>query len=146
MGAIAVGIAILSVVIYKAETAGMMPPPAPPNYYSADDGQTYFISHEFKHAPFFENEKEVDSVSLFAGSDGKPFVGFLFKYTSQGQAMLSGFKTDSVGARQAAAQYALVKRPGDKNWVSAESARGREIIGNVVDPKMHQPATAYVPS
>ncbi|MGN6370950.1 MAG: hypothetical protein ACTHN5_22065 [Phycisphaerae bacterium] len=144
--ALALAIVILSAVVYRLQTAGTTPPPLPPTYYSADDGQTWFPSTKFQFAPFLQDGKEVTSANLFVGSDGKPFVGFLFKYTPEGQAMLSGFKSDSMAARQSAAQYALVKRPGDKDWVPADSSRGRQIIEKVLDPKTHQPAQPYNPT
>ena len=142
----AAAILVLSVAVYRYQTTGTTPPPLGPYYYSVDDGRSYFTSDALRFPPFTENGQEAVAAAVYTGLSHQPFVGFLYKYSAAGRALLAPVKMDTPSIRAETARYCLVKRPGESEWVPATSRRGAEIIGKVLDPKTNQPATVYTPS
>jgi len=75
----------------------------PKNYFTDDDGVTFFAAPADTIAPFQHSGREAVAAQVFrCGEYGEPFVGYLEKLDLQ------------KGAR-------LVKRPHESIWVSDES-------------------------
>lgn len=109
--------------------------------FTIDDGATYFATDATKVPPFDYNGKPAVRARVYRCGDGKPFVAYLERYTAEGlkaQQILAAASIAKPGSApgagqpdprtiQLAATAREVKRPGDKNWVTAMGAAGGKI-------------------
>ena len=126
LGVAVVGMLLISGLIYYVGTRGGRPPSLGPYYYTVDDGKTFFSSDILRIPPFSKDGEEAVAVALFKDNMGQAFVGFLYKYSTEGKQMLAQLPTDNA-YRAEASRYCVVKRPGEGRWVPADSAAGRVI-------------------
>jgi hypothetical protein len=101
------------------------------SYYTIDDGKTWFADAWEKVPPFDYDGGQAVRCYLFKTASSGPFVGYLECYSQKVHDNLTGtvkspIPVDIVGGT-------LVKRPGEKNWVSQVSAAGQKIM-NVKAP------------
>jgi hypothetical protein len=95
-------------------------------YFTVDDGKTYFADGATKLAPFDRDGKEAVQCYVFR-AQGQSFVGYLLKYPPE-------VRQEIVAYQSAGREYpgvppaALVKKPGDKNWVAVGSAAGAAVM------------------
>ena len=110
-------------------------------YFTVDDGKTYFALPSPHFAPFEYEGKEAVEARLFKGSDGQPFVGYLMKYRPEMQRALvkaneatsdAGTPMPDVTIRD---EDRLYKRPGESQWVPGSDPAAAEIWGGLTDPK-----------
>lgn len=95
--------------------------------FSIDDGKTYFTASADNIPPFSRRGSQAVGAKLFMGDDGKPFVGYLFRYTPDGrvrreQEIASGDPQALMMPSTAAFE---VKKPGEKNWCPAPPFTGK---------------------
>jgi hypothetical protein len=111
-----------------------------PEYFTTDDGHTYFTVSGPHFAPFNYYGKEAVQAILFQGSDGKPFVGYLMKYSPGAQRALASASNGqaSNGGAPAAPildEDRLVKRPGEREWLPSNNRKAPDIWGTATDQK-----------
>lgn len=69
-------------------------------YYTVDDGQTYFVEDIDKVPPFMHEGKEaVRAHVMQCGETGKPFVGWLEKFTPEAKKKLDALYQKTGGKR-----------------------------------------------
>ena len=99
-------------------------------YFTTDNGATYFEDDLGKLTPFQKDGKEAVSAKVFR-CGGEPFVGYLEKLDPKTLAALAKTpKTDQNNPESAMQmemmkqQGRLVKKPADAKWVQANSPDG----------------------
>jgi hypothetical protein len=117
-------------------------------YFTVDDGQTWFGLPAPHFAPFDYQGKTAVQAFLFTGSDGKPFVGYLMKYSPETQRSLSAASSNTSSSEAPLhetirAEDRLYKRPGQGEWVRGSDPAAAEIWGSVVDPKTKAKASRW---
>jgi hypothetical protein len=92
-------------------------------YYTIDDGKTWFVEGIEKVPPFQHEGKEaVRAHVMMCGEDGKPFVGWMEKFTDDAKKKLDDLYANSDGKRpperfEFEETARLVKRTEMKDWV-----------------------------
>ncbi len=122
-------------------------------YYSDDDGQTWFADSTYLVPPFEHNGKTAVIAAVFSYDDGKKqFCAYLAKFTPEAkqqlesalaEAKVAGKPPGSVSLYRDPrfmSQGMLAKRPGAGNpWISYGDPRSSEVLsphspdGSVVD-------------
>jgi hypothetical protein len=125
--AVATGVIIVAALIFIiVEALPHHPHPGPPakQFYSDDDGQTWFPDSGTKIPPFTDaNGKEAVLVYVYkCGQSGKEFVGYMLKYTPDGLKRMQDAQNQPGGRMMDAPPSAFtdteVKKPGDPNWIT----------------------------
>lgn len=110
-------------------------------YFSDDDGRTFFRDDAARVGPFDRGGKEAVAAHVFAGADGKPFVGYLERAISpQARAEIEQARRTLMeraskhavpmpdsDAMEQIARNLEVKRPGDKEWVAATDPKAGAV-------------------
>jgi hypothetical protein len=102
-------------------------------FYSDDDGATYFVDSSTKVPPFDHNGKKAVRALVFQCGDGKPFVGMLQRYTPDAKAKVekiqSGAKPGDVVMEDIEITGLEVKKPktGDTGWVKQTDPKAGAI-------------------
>ena len=121
---------------------------APTFYFTNDDGQSFFTLRSPQIPPFDHEGREAVQAIVYEGSDGRPFVGCLFKYTTQGKEAMLRRKQGGWGSAAGGAvpmvtpDDELYKRPGQEKWIPNSDPGATELM-NVLDPKTNQPARPW---
>jgi len=151
-GIIAVAIMFM---LYQALFSGPSSSLQTEQFYTVDDGKTWFADSINMVAPFQKDGKEAVRIYLWTCDEGatKPFVTHLERYTPEAKAKFEQIqKLQNAKARPTAPQdltdYASleqlqytglqVKRPGDANWVSGTDKKSMDIRGSVNCPDGQQ--------
>ena len=138
---------VISMFRGEAGTAGGTGTALTREFYSDDDGKTFFEDERTKVPPFDRNGKPAYRARVFTCDGGKTkFVGWLERYTPEAKKMIEERAKNAAGAPllmedQTGLQF---KKPGtgDKGWVSAGEAATmglREVNcpnGTPADPVM----------
>lgn len=109
------------------------------DYYTVDDGATYFADDIKKIPPFEHDGKEAVRVRVFRCAKGGPFVGYLEKYTPAAQKQLEAMQNQAAnpngpvpgfnpGVEGEALTGRLVKKPGDTKWVSQQDPAYQQVV------------------
>jgi hypothetical protein len=101
----------VGVVAIAMEMKGNNGMPPAKNYFSADDGQTWFVDSSLKLPPFDHDGAQAVRCYVFQGKNGK-FAGLLQKFDSDTQAQLAK-QPDQFPPR---GTPVMVKKPGEKVW------------------------------
>jgi hypothetical protein len=111
-------LAAAGLVAIALELRGNDGKPPAKNFFSIDDGKTWFVDSSQKLPPYdYEGGKAVRCY-LFKGPQGK-FVGLLEKYSDSTRAQLaSKSATASTGELPV-----LVKKPGEAEWQPMDSTQ-----------------------
>jgi hypothetical protein len=94
-------------------------------YYTTDDGKTWFADAWEKVPPFDHDGAQAVRCYVFKTPTSGSFVGYLETYTQAAHDYLSGAMNSPVPVDTT--KGTLVKRPGDKNWVSTASPAGEKV-------------------
>jgi hypothetical protein len=121
-------------------------------FYTDDDGKTFFKDNADRLVPFDRNGKQAYRADVFRGSDGKEFVGLIYRYTDSGrkemEAYLPGRSKDEDGStRRGIEQRGMqVKRPGadDNGWVLNDDVTTERLQATTKDAA-GKPATLLTP-
>ena len=103
------------------------------NFYSIDDGKSWFPDDAKKIPPFDHNGKQAVSANVYK-CDGKTFVNHLTRYTPDAKKKMEALAVKAVANDPTATESIQltgleVKRPGDADWVrSSEAAKYNEVI------------------
>ena len=153
LAVIAVGVVTaLGLAAYQRKIPSTIVPTS--GYFSDDDGKTYFQDDASNIPPFDHQGKQAVSAYVFAGSDGKPFVGYLERAISpEARDTISAARHQLIeqasrsvpdsSVMEEITKNLEVKRPGADKWVRAVSAESQSIV--VVNDSTGQPATAVFP-
>jgi hypothetical protein len=88
-------------------------------FYSDDDGTSWFLDDRMKIVPFDHNGKPAVRVEVFRCKGGKPFAGYLERYSDAVIAKMTALNPENPGAAALFFHAPMeVKRPGDPEWFS----------------------------
>src|SRR2546423_7266214 len=107
---LAVGLIVVQVMASRKK----YPSESPDSYFSVDDGKTFFVASSDNIPPFDYKGQQAVHAYVFQ-SNGKKFVGYLERYTSDARsAILAGKRSPQIErfGRE-------LKKPGDKEWVKS---------------------------
>lgn len=135
-GPVVIPLAVLVIAAFAWEASRSMPNRQAPIvvsnvYYSDDDGMTWFVDTDEKVPPFDHNGKTAVLAFVYKTPDGRQFVQHLEEYPPSVKASAdSAISTGSTEEAKAllAGATPLVKRPGDKFWVSQTDPRAMPIL------------------
>jgi hypothetical protein len=96
-------------------------------FYTTDDGATYFQTTP-RLPPFDHGGAEAVQAVLFRTDGGKPFVGYLQKFTPEGKKAIDelnkkGRKPGPIGLQ--------IKKPGDPQWLAADDPKNAAKIAEI---------------
>jgi hypothetical protein len=119
-------IIVLALIFIIVEALPHHPKAGPPGklFFSDDDGKTWFADEATKIPPYTDsNGKEAVLANVYkCGQTGTPFVGYLLKYSPEGQQRMQQALSQPAGRMMNIPPTAfgdtMVKKPGDANWVS----------------------------
>jgi hypothetical protein len=98
-------------------------------YYSADDGQSFFVDNAERIPPFDHGGKQAVRASVYRyGASGKPFVAYLERLNADGQKKVLDPQLTSDQRAELASRYSEIKKPGEKDWVRANSAAASRVM------------------
>jgi hypothetical protein len=126
--AIVCAIAFCAVVI-AVELRGNNGKPPTENYYTTDDGKTWFVDSATKPPPFDHDGGKAVRCFVFKGPNGK-FAGLLEKYSDEIRAQLAS-KGDQLAPF---GTPILVKKPGETDWKQTSVEREALILVKIVGP------------
>ncbi|MDB5292672.1 MAG: hypothetical protein JWL69_3913 [Phycisphaerales bacterium] len=126
------GIIVIAIVIIIWQSMGSRPSLSIPTkeFFSDDDGTTWFVDDATKIPPFDHGGKQANRVKVFrCGETGKPFVAWIESFDEQGKQKLEeAIKTNGKNAlaggamRMGMENGMKVKRPKDPEWVQFDPA------------------------
>ena len=117
-------------------------------FFSVDDGQNWFAGDASQIPPFQKDGKQVFRAYVYKCADGKPFVGWLGRYTPQAKKQIESVYANPPEKRNplVIAQLELdsleVKRPGQTTWIKRSDPGANDLMmprcpdGNYAQPVM----------
>jgi hypothetical protein len=114
---------VVGAVVIGLEIRGNDGKPPSKNYFTTDDGQTWFADSTSKLPPFDHDGVVAVRCYVFQGKNGK-FAGLLEKYSDGTRNQLAG------GARLTSIPV-LVKKPGEKEWENIGSDQEARILTQI---------------
>jgi hypothetical protein len=133
-------IVVIAVAFIIWQLLPSRPSIATKDYYTVDDGATYFKDDIKKVPPFVYEGKEAVRVRVFRCAKGGPFVGYLEKYTPTAKKQLEAAQNPPPSGPNGPApgfnpmmesemmNGRLVKKPGDKKWVSQQDPAYQQVV------------------
>jgi hypothetical protein len=119
---------ILCVVMIGLELRGANGKPPTKNYYSADDGKTWFVDSVTELPPFDHDGLQAVRCYVFKSKSGK-FAGLLEKYSDDTLRQLAHMPAGAGGEIPV-----LVKKPGQKEWKSMGGEQEAMILLHISGP------------
>ena len=102
-------------------------------FFSTDDGKTWFADDGTKIAPFDHNGKPAVLVRVYQAKDGHPFVAYMMKFTDEAKNRILQTQATHQAHPGPSTQNAtgstglLVKRPQDRDWIPDADSRAKDI-------------------
>ena len=115
-------IIVLALVMVVMQFRGNHPQKPTGLYFTVDDGKNYFAESLGTVPPITKGGKEAVQAIVFKCGWGKPFVGFLQRYTPEAKARM---EEAAAANREPPLMPAgtEAKRPGESEWVKATDER-----------------------
>jgi len=134
VGSFAVVVAAIAFAYYQLRPT----PPQTKNWYTTDDGKTWFKDSNRKVPPFQHDGKEAVFAAVYE-CHGKQYVGYMSRYKPEAKRKLEEYYAAEDagkpmdGSATASAEWQLeFKRPGEKDWKSG--MENRALIRDVKCP------------
>lgn len=99
-------------------------------FYSDDDGKTWFVDSAFKVPPFDHNGKQACRAHVYRCADGKEFVGYLSAFDAEDKSKIEAAPA-SRERYVMADLHETVRRPGSSAWIRESASREYQ---KTVDP------------
>jgi len=106
-------------------------------FYSDDDGQTWFADDVARISPFDHHGKKACVAAVFRCDNGRPFVGYLQRYSEEAKANLEKTIAAQPGLIPLlfASSRREVKKPGDSKWTAANGPNvDTASVSKILDP------------
>ncbi len=107
-------------------------------WFSVNDGQTYFPETDRQVVPFDYDGRQAVRAHVYRCGSGKPFVGFLHKFSEAARKKLEEFRSNPANNNRRPPpelmSQLLVKKPGGE-WVPERDRIKAGEIKNVRGPK-----------
>jgi len=125
-------VAIGYVVLQVLASRHAFPNTSPEDYFTTDDGKTFFAASRDNLPPFDHEGKQAVHAYVFeCPGTGKRFVGFLERYTAEAHKKLVETKVADPGIQMNGRE---LKKPGDTTWVRSSDMKAVEKIMDVRCP------------
>ncbi len=104
------------------DLSGPAPVAAGKEFYSDDDGRTWFLGDGMAGSPIDHNGKPAYRALVYRCPGGKPFVAYLAKYSDEQQAQIARDTAKHPGLSQAQlGPMGSIRKPGGTKWVANSS-------------------------
>jgi hypothetical protein len=115
--------AVVLLELRSAGTPGFVLTATGKEFYSDDDGKTWFLDDAVKGSPFNHNGSQAYRALVCRCGDGKPFVAFLAKYSDEQQAQIDKDHAVNPGQPSEAQMAPLgsLRKPGETKWIDNSS-------------------------
>lgn len=146
--ALIVIVGFVLLIIWQLTSNGGRSDAAFADFYSVDEGQTYFV-HTSEELPPFDYEGEIAHRAAVFQCDGdgggggnEPFVGYLQRFTEEAQRRMTEYRDNDMTygraldalSREPGERGIEVKAIGGEEWHPIMSPEGQEIINNIECP------------
>lgn len=126
--AIAVGYVVMQVLASRKN----FPSKSPDDYFTTDDGKTFFTASRDNLPPFdYQGKQAVHAYVFECPGTGKRFVGYLERYTTEARKKLVETKAADPGIQMNGRE---LKKPGDTTWVKSSDIKAVDKIMDVRCP------------
>ena len=148
---LAIIVIAVAFIVYSYSQGGASSAKQPTKaFFSVDDGKNWFEDDIAKLPPFDHEGKEAVRVMLFRCGNGKPFAGYLERYTAEVKKQLEEARSASTGpggkaparSPQDIASLAVImkmgkeiKKPGDATWTKIMDEQNRTKVMQVKCPE-----------
>ncbi|HEY1923329.1 MAG TPA: hypothetical protein VGG44_11320 [Tepidisphaeraceae bacterium] len=120
---------VAAVVVIAMELRGNNGKPPSKNYYTTDDGKTWFVDSASKLPPFDHGGLPAVRCYVFKSKDGE-FAGLLEKYSDGDRDHLATIPEDKRPFNVSV----LVKKPGDKDWKEIGPDQEAMVLMHITGP------------
>jgi len=95
-------------------------------FYSADDGKTWFLEDPLKGSPFDHGGKQAYRAMVYRCSGGRPFVAYLAEYSDEQQRRWQADAAkDPAGHTTVVGELPReIKKPGESAWTTIAPGSG----------------------
>jgi len=125
---VAVGYVVMQVLASRRA----FPSKSPEDYFTTDDGKTFFAASRDNLPPFdFEGKQAVHAYVFECPGTGKRFVGYLERYSAEARKKWIETKLADPGIQMNGRE---LKRPGDTTWVKSSDSKAVEKVMDVRCP------------
>jgi hypothetical protein len=127
---------VVVVILAVLYIAWFMRPPAETQFasrefFSDDDGTTWFVDDGMKVPPFDHNGKPAVLAKVYKCRDGRVFVGYLEKFSDEARRRIEATRSSGHGGPQAgspgSASDVLLKKPHEGTWVAVNDPAAMAI-------------------
>ena len=128
-----------ALIIYQVRSAGGSKP-VTKAFYTVDDGQNWFADSSERLPPFDHEGKQAVRAYVFRYGSGKPFVGYLERFTENAKKQLEKIPAPSSQSPDKAPSFeqqsfvnqikaagSEIKKPGGNRWYSSQNAPAEAI-------------------
>ena len=113
------------------------PTDVPDGYFTIDDGKTFFAAKVSNIPPFDAEGGKAVRAYVFAGGNGKKFVGYLERFNAESMKLVAAGKT--LTPYQARFGREL-KRPGATQWIKTGDPKIEAAVTDVKPPDGGDPS------
>lgn len=137
---VTIGIIVVALIAIIWQAMGNRPNLKPPRiYYTTDEGKSWFDEEASKIPPFDHKGGQAVRVYVYkCGTDGKPFAGYLERYTADAakkmEALTKGGTDDPMALEQIQTNGIEVKKVGGPKWIMRNTPEGEKIVNDVRCP------------
>lgn len=129
LGTVLVVLVAIGTIVYQLRPEK----PSTMQWYSSDDGQTWFKDSD-QLIPPFDRDRKQTVVAHVRECDGKPFVLYMERYRPEGKKIWDAYRADEAAGKPDLREGRLIgiqnhlefKKPGDKDWAPASD--GRKVL------------------
>ncbi|MCS7033637.1 MAG: hypothetical protein NZ561_06535 [Phycisphaerae bacterium] len=112
----------------------------PQQFYTIDDGKTWFADSYHKLAPFEKDGKEAVVAHVYRDLDNKQdFVAYLSRVTPEGRKAAEERARRAARGEISSLESGVIlmeyRRPGETTWIKANDPRAVALIGEVKSPR-----------
>lgn len=105
------------------------------NFYSDDDGKTWFPASDDHIPPFDHNGKPAYEAEVYRTEDGRAFVAYMTSWQPEDKAAIeAAAPKDRRNVEASLATKQLAKKPGQQSWVSPQKTKEYQAIISPVGP------------
>jgi len=125
-------VAVGFVVVQVMGSRRAFPTASPDDYFTTDDGKTFFAASRDNLPPFDYQGKEAVHAYVFeCPGSGKRFVGYLERYSAEAHKKLLATKAADPGIQMNGRE---LKKPGDSTWVKSSDLKAVDKVTDVRCP------------
>ncbi len=127
---VVIAIVILYFAVFRSSSSGSVQFLPTKNFFSDDDGKTYYVDDMINIPPYDHNGKKAYIAKVFMSKDGQKFVGYLESYDDKDKKKIKdAMEKNNVPPSQAIQGLdVLVKKPMGGKWVKVNGASMLEIM------------------